>query len=458
MTNDRTYGDDLPSTKMRTMRMVHSRRIFHPWWMVRPQSRSLGAVLTLGLMVMTACNASSGTSWTANGSGPSGATQTPTIQNATGGELPATAVATPVATATPVLDAITQLWPTTAFSQITPAAVSGDLSVSGVLNNGTLVAERVSQSGNQPAPDLPAYSMQVGIIDPHTQQFIAMAQVPAGENAGVKTDGRYIVWMTPGAYTGGPGPNMTNIGVIDTATGKSSLILSSPTMIAAPNGAFAVSHGLLIWTQFGALGISDPHVTLQLTNLANLTTTVFAANVPASSSEAALSFAYPYLYYDTTTLSLDLTSGVRVLANLATGQHMDIAALLTNLHANQLHTQVVVTTAGAGPSGGSGPSANLYWSNGNDVSYLSLNNLGGIPSSIPYACANGFDVVDGIIMLYDTAGTRVWDGTHHLSVPVANNGIAVTGSNWIAYPNQQSTSAAHTSYTIVNMTKVAGGS
>ncbi len=37
----------------------------------------------------------------------------------------------------------------------------------------------------------------------------------------------------------------------------------------------------------------------------------------------------PYLYDDTTTLSLDLASGVRVLTNLATGQHMDIAAILT---------------------------------------------------------------------------------------------------------------------------------
>ncbi len=426
MKNIRACVEDLPPTNARAMWMVH------PWWMVRIQSRILGAVLTLGLMLLTACGTSSGASRTSD------ATQTPTTQNASGGGLTVTAAATPVATATPILDAITQHWPTIAFSQLTPTAANGDLSVSGVLDNGTLVAERGSQSGNQP------YSMQVGIIDPHTQQFIAMAQVPAGENVGVKTDGRYIVWMTPGTDTGGPGPNMTNIGVIDTATGKSSLILSSPNIIAAPNGAFAVSHGLLVWTKFGVLGISDTHVTLELTNLANLTTTVFAANVPASSSEAAFSFAYPYLYYDTTALSLDLTSGVRVLANLMTSQHTDIAALLTNLHANQLHTQVVVTTG------------NLYWSNGNDVSYLPLNNLAGTPSSIPYACANGFAVVDGIVMLFDTAGTRVWDGTFHLSVPVGAYGTAVTGSNWFAYPNQQSTSAAHISYTMVNMTKVTG--
>lgn len=353
-----------------------------------------------------------------------------------------TTVPMPTPTATPLPSLVTAVWPAAAFSHSQPIVGGSYFQLDDITNDGRLIGALASAND-------PHQPMSIGYIDPASQKFKVLAQGPADNSVVAHTDGRYIAWMSPSGFTGGPGGNFTTSGFIDMATGKATTLIASSKLVAAPNGHFAVDHGFLAWVGLPAT-LAQQTVTINLTNLGTGTTIAVAKNVASPGTDAQVELAYPYLLYDTTESTLDRIGGVRILHNVQTGKDIDINAFLTRAGLDQQafwSFQIV--------------NNRLYLSDLTTLRSIALIDLpDGQPTVILNHSSMGFDVSGKLIVWYDQPNVFVWDGTQALRFPVlvigASFGPFAVHGRWIAYADMSSANTLNPSYTLVNLAKVPG--
>jgi hypothetical protein len=186
---------------------------------------------------------------------------------------------------------------------VTPALSDGQyFGVDDVTSDGRYVVGVVGVAHpSDTTPDI------VGVYDTYSQ---TMRPVYADKDAGavVKTDGRYVAWISPSAYTGGPGPVLQDVGYADLQTGAKTILASHAAITVVPNGNFAVDHGYFVYMKDRAF---------------------FAVNMATGATTAlpitGLGYPqlqWPYLLYDGS--SLGGATHWR-LYSLMTGQDRDLA-------------------------------------------------------------------------------------------------------------------------------------
>lgn len=129
-----------------------------------------------------------------------------------------------------------------------------------------------------------------------TKTFTTLRQLKNQFYPMALTDGRYVAWMNPGTFTGGPSDNTgSEVGYDDLTTGNI-VTLASKTqgLVAVPNGEFALTHGKLIWGKIGSTFQEQP---LVVTDLASNTTTTLTPSL-STSNTYPIQDDYPYICLD----------------------------------------------------------------------------------------------------------------------------------------------------------------
>lgn len=232
---------------------------------------------------------------------PGGSTTTPIVV-ATRSPFP-TVTPSPTPTATPLPPTAAQAWP-----GYTPRTVAQNLP-----NGSTFNAEDITPDGATlvgeilPANESQTFTDTIVALNLATGAFRTLFTFASGYNAAVKTDGRYVAWISPAVDTGGPGPNIEYAGYVDLQTGHVTQLNNGGPITIAPNGWFAVDHGYFVW-QTSGFGATPTPPQLMITNMATGQSRALPGN-----SQGYLQLQYPYMiYYDPGTLThlLNVQTGV----------------------------------------------------------------------------------------------------------------------------------------------------
>ncbi len=172
----------------------------------------------------------------------------------------------------------------------------------------------------------------IGSVDVNTHAVTDWYDIPLDASPNCETDGRYIAWISPSAYTGGPGgPPHQIVGYVDTQTGRVTTLYDGYTLYAEPNNFFAVTHGYFFWGKSGNIAV------LEATNMANGTTQTIPS--PANSSNLNLvlpivSWPYVLLPYQGYAYDMDTGQGItpaQLDATQITNQYETVAISGTTL-------------------------------------------------------------------------------------------------------------------------------
>jgi hypothetical protein len=163
-------------------------------------------------------------------------------------------------------------------------------------------------------------SMEISMISTYTISTGAVRHlytINDGHSADVKTDGRYIAWISPEIDTGGPDPHRHQVvGYADLQSGKVTIMFNQDTYVAEPNGTFAVNNGYFVWN----------NVQSQAMNMTNMATGV-TQTLPMN-SQSIPQLNWPYLLYysfqDTMLHLYNIQAGQDIALNLNDAQHASI--------------------------------------------------------------------------------------------------------------------------------------